>query len=49
MASMLTGVLVHHVGYYAPFMIIGVCVMSVGAGLLTTLQVDTPTANLIGY
>lgn len=48
-ASISTGVLVHRIGYYTPFMIIGVCIMCVGAGLMTTLQVDTPTANLIGY
>lgn len=30
-------------------MIVGACVMSVGAGLLTTLQLNTTTANLIGY
>jgi hypothetical protein len=48
-ASMVTGVLVHRIGFYTPFMIIGVCITSVGAGLLTTLQVDTPAANLIGY
>lgn len=48
-ASIITGVLVHRIGYYTPLMIIGVCFMSVGAGLLTTLQIDTPTANLIGY
>jgi MFS family permease len=48
-ASMLAGVLVHRVGYYTPFMIIGVCIMSAGAGLLTTLRISTSTASLIGY
>ncbi|KAF7554369.1 hypothetical protein G7Z17_g2988 [Cylindrodendrum hubeiense] len=48
-ASIFTGVLVHRIGYYTPVMIVGVCFMSIGAGLLTTLQIDTPTANLVGY
>jgi MFS family permease len=47
--SLLTGALVQRIGYYTPIMIVGICVMSVGAGLLTTLQIKTPTANLIGY
>jgi hypothetical protein len=48
-ASILSGVLVHRVGYYTPFMIAGVCISSVGAGLLTTLQIDTSTPRLVGY
>jgi MFS family permease len=47
--SMVAGILIHRIGYYTPFMVIGVCVMCVGAGLMTTLQVDTSTASLIGY
>jgi MFS family permease len=47
--SIITGVLTHRVGYYTPFMIIGVCVMSAGAALLTTLNIDTQSASLIGY
>ncbi|KAH8660370.1 major facilitator superfamily domain-containing protein [Xylariales sp. PMI_506] len=49
LASLSSGGIVQRIGYYTPLMIIGVCVMSVGAGLLTTLQLDTPTANLVGY
>jgi len=48
-SSVVTGVLTSHIGYYAPFLIIGVCLMVVGAGLLTTLQVDTGEAKWIGY
>ncbi|KAL6365796.1 hypothetical protein LRP88_00371 [Fusarium phalaenopsidis] len=48
-ASLFTGILVKRIGYYTPFMILGVCFMSIGAGLLTTLQVDTSTPKLIGY
>jgi MFS family permease len=48
-ASITSGALVHRVGYYTPVMIFGVCIMSIGAGLLTTLQVDTPQPKWIGY
>lgn len=48
-ASIVNGVLVSKVGYYTPFMIFGNCVMAVGAGLLTTLQVDTEQPKWIGY
>ena len=48
-ASMGTGILTARVGYYTPFMLVGVCVMSAGAGLLTTLQLDTPQPQWIGY
>ena len=48
-ASMGSGILVARVGYYTPFMIVGVCIMSTGAGLLTTLELDTPQAKWIGY
>lgn len=37
------------IGYYAPLAIIGSCVMSVGAGLITTFWVDTPEGKWIGY
>ncbi|CAI7623242.1 unnamed protein product [Penicillium glandicola] len=36
-------------GYYTPLAIIGSCIMSVGAGLLTTFQVDTGEGKWIGY
>ncbi|KAI1412343.1 MFS general substrate transporter [Hypoxylon sp. FL1857] len=48
-ASMSSGVLVYRIGYYTPFMILGVCFMAVGAGMLNTLQIDTSTAKLVGY
>ncbi|TPX10948.1 uncharacterized protein E0L32_008154 [Thyridium curvatum] len=48
-ASITTGILVSRIGYYTPFMIGGVCLMSVGAGLITTFDVDTPAARWIGY
>ncbi|AEO57279.1 hypothetical protein MYCTH_2303238 [Thermothelomyces thermophilus ATCC 42464] len=47
--SILGGFLNARVGYYAPLAIVGTCVMAVGAGLLTTLQVDTGPGGWIGY
>lgn len=43
------GVLVKRTGYYTPFLIAGVALMSIGAGLLTTFQVDTGRPKWIGY
>lgn len=37
------------IGYYTPYAIIGSCIMSVGAGLLTTFQVDSSEGIWIGY
>ncbi|KAI0129378.1 putative MFS aflatoxin efflux pump [Hypoxylon sp. NC0597] len=48
-ASITNGIFVSRIGYYAPTMLIGTCLMSVGAGLLTTLQLDTATGKWIGY
>ncbi|KAK0635819.1 major facilitator superfamily domain-containing protein [Bombardia bombarda] len=49
LASIITGALVSRIGYYTPFMIIGNCIMAVGAGLLTTLQVDSSEGIWFGY
>ncbi|EED18903.1 MFS multidrug transporter, putative [Talaromyces stipitatus ATCC 10500] len=48
-ASILTGQFVSYIGYYTPFMIFGVCLTAVGAGLLTTLEINTTTGKWIGY
>lgn len=48
-ASIVTGVLVSRIGYYAPPMIVGNCVLAVGCGLLTTLQVDSGEGKWVGY
>ncbi|KAJ5131131.1 uncharacterized protein N7515_007170 [Penicillium bovifimosum] len=37
------------IGYYTPLAIIGSCIMSVGADLLTTFHVDTSEGKWIGY
>ena len=47
--SVLVRVLITAIGYYAPFMIAAAVLMSVGAGLLTTLTPSTPPPNWIGY
>lgn len=47
--SIVTGVLVSRIGYYTPPMIVGTCIMAVGSGLLTTLQVDSGDGRWIGY
>ncbi|MCJ1380208.1 hypothetical protein MMC17_003311 [Xylographa soralifera] len=43
------GITIQKVGYYTPFAIVGSCIMAIGAGLLTTLQVDTGIGKWIGY
>ncbi|KAL1873164.1 hypothetical protein Daus18300_003983 [Diaporthe australafricana] len=37
------------IGYYTPLTIIGSCVMSIGAELMTTFWTDTPQGQWIGY
>ncbi|KAL1892227.1 hypothetical protein Sste5346_007183 [Sporothrix stenoceras] len=48
-SSIVTGVLTSRTGYYTPFLLIGICITAVGAGLLTTLNVGTTTGMWIGY
>jgi hypothetical protein len=47
--SLAVGITNPKIGYYTPFAIVGSCVMSVGAGLLTTFRVDTGEGKWIGY
>lgn len=47
--SMASGALVTIFGYYAPFMIIGTVLMSIGGGLLSMWKPDTSTGVWIGY
>jgi hypothetical protein len=44
-----SGALVTKIGYYTPFIWAAVVFMSVGAGLLTTLEVNSGTGKWIGY
>jgi EmrB/QacA subfamily drug resistance transporter len=48
-ASIISGIGTTAIGYNAPFYYLGTVLMSVGAGLLTTFQVDTGKAEWIGY
>ncbi|KAK3327477.1 putative MFS aflatoxin efflux pump [Cercophora scortea] len=48
-SSIITGASIARIGYYTPFMIVGNCIMIVGAALLTLLQVDTDQPKWIGY
>ncbi|KAI1459138.1 putative efflux pump [Annulohypoxylon moriforme] len=47
--SMGAGALVTVFGYYAPFMILGTVIMSIGGGLLSTWKPDTSSGVWIGY
>ncbi|KAL9063117.1 MAG: hypothetical protein Q9157_008409 [Trypethelium eluteriae] len=47
--SILVGGAITALGYYAPFMIIAAIIFTIGAGLLTTLHVDSSRATWIGY
>ncbi|GKT40974.1 efflux pump aflT [Colletotrichum spaethianum] len=44
-----SGGIITRTGYYTPVMLVGTCIMAIGAGLLTTLQVDTGAAKWAGY
>ncbi|ORY71976.1 putative MFS aflatoxin efflux pump [Pseudomassariella vexata] len=48
-ASMATGIMTSKIGYYTPFMLVGSCIVSMGAGLLTTLEISTASPKWIGY
>jgi hypothetical protein len=48
-ASMAGGFATQKIGYYTPGAILGASIMSIGAGLLTTLHVDTSNGHWIGY
>lgn len=47
--SILAGQLVSKIGYYAPFMIISATLMPIGAGLITTFDLNTSKGEWIGY
>lgn len=49
LASIVTGAATARIGYYTPFMLFGSVLLAVGAGLLTTLQVDTSEGMWFGY
>ncbi|KAH7032778.1 major facilitator superfamily domain-containing protein [Microdochium trichocladiopsis] len=47
--SISNGLLVSRLGYYTPFMLAGVCIMSIGSGLFLTFDASTPAPKWIGY
>ncbi|RVD90246.1 uncharacterized protein DFL_001221 [Arthrobotrys flagrans] len=47
--SIIGGAVTPRIGYYTPFAIVGSCIMSVGGGLLTTLQTNSGPGQWIGY
>jgi glucan phosphoethanolaminetransferase (alkaline phosphatase superfamily) len=49
LCSILAGVLVTICGYYTPFMLASSIIMTIGAGLLTTLETDSNHSKWIGY
>jgi len=48
-ASIMSGFAVSAVGFYTPFLIASSALRSLGAGLLTSLETDTPPAKWISY
>lgn len=48
-ASIATGGLTSKIGYYTPFMILGSILLTIGAGMLNTLEVDSGESKWIGY
>ncbi|KAK6220059.1 major facilitator superfamily transporter [Colletotrichum tabaci] len=47
--AIVSGGVITRLGYYTPVMLLGTCILAVGAGLLTTLQVHTGAAKWAGY
>jgi MFS family permease len=47
--SMVAGGAVTYFGYYTPFMLVSSVLMAIGAGLLSTFEVDTNHSKWIGY
>jgi len=48
-ASIMAGGIVHRIGYYTQFLYLGVVLMSIGSGLMTTFKPDTNHSKWIGY
>ncbi|KAH7305758.1 major facilitator superfamily domain-containing protein [Stachybotrys elegans] len=44
-----SGALVSKLGYYTPLMILGTAIMIVGCGLLSTVRVNSPDAEVVGF
>ena len=46
---MVSGVLITLLGHYIPFMWLGSILVTIGAGLMTTLQNTSPSSSIIGF
>ncbi|GJC86355.1 efflux pump aflT [Colletotrichum liriopes] len=49
MLAGVSGGIITKIGYYTPVMLVGTCIMIVGAGLLTMLKVDSGAGYWIGF
>ncbi|KAH9217395.1 putative MFS transporter [Leptodontidium sp. 2 PMI_412] len=49
LSSIISGISISKIGYYTPFAIFGACLSAIGAGLLTTLEVNSSTAKWVGF
>ncbi|KAF3935063.1 hypothetical protein ABW20_dc0107973 [Dactylellina cionopaga] len=49
LTSIISGGLITALGFYTPFLIGGMVLFAIGAGLITTFDVDTNSAHWIGY
>jgi hypothetical protein len=47
--SIVSGAIVSTLGYYTPFMLASSVIMAIGAGMISTFQVDTGSPKWIGY
>jgi MFS family permease len=45
----MTGILTSRIGYYTPFLILGVCLTAIAAGLFTTFEIHTSKGQWIGF
>ncbi|KAK4145814.1 putative HC-toxin efflux carrier [Dichotomopilus funicola] len=48
-SSIISGVVTHRIGYYVPSMYVGPALMSIGEGLLSTLDRSSPTSHWVSY
>ncbi|CAF9939967.1 MAG: hypothetical protein HETSPECPRED_002117 [Heterodermia speciosa] len=47
--TVFSGAIISKVGHYVPFLLVGSAIATVGAGLLYTLDIGTPSSHWIGY
>jgi len=48
-SSIIAGIVTQKIGYYVPSMLIAPAIMSIGEGLMTTFNPDTPSSQWIAY